>query len=232
MGLTRKIILAGAVGVISVLATHNSTASTDSNWNSRPTWAASDSSSENTSRRRSNSYELSSRNNITPFSPGSHNVALDLGQVFLMADLGSRYSDNIGLRAHYTYGVSDLFAFDANMGYSSHSDGKFSMFTLLSGLRTNLSWYDKVIPYVVFGLGFYKPSYDSGPNESPSSISPILFGVHLGPGIDLELTKQFFFGASLTFHDVFGGKRLASNGQTIDVGGTFATFFLRVGTTF
>jgi hypothetical protein len=228
MSLTSKIIFVGALGVVNVFANHNSLAATDSDWNSRPAWAATD----NSNTRRQANYDLGNSRGISPFAPGSHNIALDLGQVFLMADLGGRYSDNIGLKAHYTYGVSDLFAFDASMGYSSHSDGKFSMFTMLTGLRTNLSWYDKVIPYLVFGLGFYKPSFDLGEGTNISSLSPILFGVHLGPGVDLELTKQFFFGASLTFHDVFGGKRVASNNQAVDVGGTFTTFFLRVGTTF
>jgi hypothetical protein len=231
MNLTSKMILVGAVGVVSILASHNSSAATDSEWNSRPAWAANENSNYQSNTRRN--YDLGGRS-TSPFAPGSHNVALDLGQVFLMADLGSRYADNIGFQAHYNYGVSDLFAFDASMGYSSHSDGKYSMFTLLSGMRTNLSWYDKVIPYLVFGLGFYKPAFELGSlgTSNYGSISPILFGIHLGPGVDLELTKQFFFGASLTFHDVFGGKRLASNGDSVDVGGTYTTFFLRVGTTF
>ena len=106
------------------------------------------------------------------------------------------------------------------------------MTTMLTGLRTNLSWYDKVIPYVVFGLGFYKPSYSFMNAGLSRSLSPVLFGVHLGPGVDLELTKQLFFGAGLTFHDVFGAKRLTPGGTPLDVGGTFTSFFLHAGVTF
>ena len=167
------------------------------------------------------------RDNISPFSPDSHNVAVDIGQVFLMGDLG-KYTDNIGFRGHYTYGVSELFAFDASLGYSSHSDGSFSMITALSGLRMNFAWYDRVIPYAVFGMGFYRPNYKITAAES---ISPLLFGLHLGPGVDLQLSREMFFGAALTFHDMFGTTRLATTGP-VEVGGTFTTFLVHAGMTF
>jgi hypothetical protein len=179
---------------------------------------------------------MESRSNISPFAPGSNNLALDVGQVFLMGDLGNSYSDSIGTQLHYTYGASDLFGFDASLGYSDHSDGKFSMTTLLAGLRTNLAWYDKVVPYLVFGLGFYRPSYQvavkSGGDNGFASMSPILFGVHLGPGVDLELTRQIFFGASLIFHDAFGGNRVNPAGALAPVGGTFTSFYLHAGAAF
>jgi hypothetical protein len=59
----------------------------------------------------------------------------------------------------------------------------------------------------------------------------VLFGVHLGPGVDLELTKQLFFGAALTFHDMFGTTRMTQAGEK-EVGGTYTSFFLRAGVTF
>ena len=159
-----------------------------------------------------------------------------MGQVFLMGDWGNRYSDSIGTQIHYTYGVSDLFGFDSSLGYSDHADGKFSMTTLLTGLRTNLSWYDKVVPYGIFGMGFYKPNYNITPSGgvitgSTTSVSPLLFGVHLGPGVDLALTKQVFFGASLTFNDIFGNTQMVNN-QPFNVGGTFTTFLVHAGVTF
>jgi hypothetical protein len=166
-------------------------------------------------------------------------MAIDVGQVFLMGDLGNRYDDSIGGQIHYTYGVSDLFGFDVSAGYSGHSAGDFSMTTLLAGLRTNLSWYDKVIPYLVFGLGFYRPSFTQrtliagpGTDATATTLAPVLFGVHLGPGVDLELSKQLYFGAALTFHDVFGSTRNQTTGIQQDVGGTYASFLLHVGTTF
>lgn len=228
-----------AVALCLVILTSGSTASANPSWSREPSWA---SSSQPAAAARKATLSRDDRYPVSPFSPGSQNIALDVGQVFLMGDLSSQYSDNIGSRLHYTYGVSEIFAFDASVGYSEHSDGKFSMATLLTGLRTNLSWYDRVIPYVTFGLGFYKPSYNeytttTGNSSaklsaaSGTSISPLLFGIHLGPGIDLEITDQLFFGAALTFHDVFGTQKNTPIGP-LDVGGTFTSFLIHAGVTF
>lgn len=201
----------------------------------RSGWQQSSWGADNESAARRSALNAGSSQQVAPFTPGSNNFAVDVGQVFLMGDLGANYSDNIGAQLHYTYGVSDLFGFDASFGYSEHSDGKFSMATLLGGLRTNLAWYDKVVPYVVFGLGFYRPSYQqtlgSGANTTISTVSPVLFGVHLGPGVDLEITRQIFFGAAITFHDVFGTTKPSPTGP-ISVGGTFTSFLLHAGFTF
>ena len=202
-------------------------ASADTRWNTQPSWSAQEpSQTPHKALKREASYV---NPNLSPFAPGSNNLALDLGQVFLMGDLGKNYNDSLGAQLHYTYGVSDIFGFDSSLGYSNHSNGKFSMTTALAGLRTNLTWYDKVVPYVVFGLGFYRPSYQIDPN---ASVSPMVFGVHLGPGISLEMTKQLFFGASLTFHDIFGTTTTTADGKLWDIGGTFTSFYLNVGVTF
>ena len=201
-------------------------ASTGSRWSQQPSWASSE---PDAPSKKSILREPNYGKNLAPFLPGTNNLAIDIGQVFLMGDLSSRYSDSLGTQIHYTYGVSDIFGFDSSFGYSSHADGKFSMTTLLAGLRTNLAWYDKVVPYVVFGLGFYRPSYEL---DLLNSVSPVLFGVHLGPGVSLEVTKQLFFGASLTFHDMFGTSKLLEDKTRLDVGGTYTTFFLNAGVTF
>jgi hypothetical protein len=202
-------------------------------WQDQPRWAADQNSPSTPARKNSYSRDIGQR--VFPFAPGSNNLALDVGQVFLMGDLGANYSDSIGSQLHYTFGVSDVFAFDSSIGYSDHSDGKFSMTTAVAGLRTNLAWYDKVVPYAVLGLGFYRPSYQIndtvGGQNVVNSVSPLLFGVHLGPGVDLELTRQLYFGAALTFHDVFSSSRAVSKGS-ISVGGTFMSFLLHAGVTF
>ena len=203
---------------------------------SHSSWSSVDDSNHRISRTQEINREVS------PFSPGSNNLALDLGQVFLIGDLG-KYSDSIGSQLHYTYGVSDLFGFDSGLGYSEHSDGKFSMLSLTPGLRLNMSWYDKVVPYAIFGLGFYKPSYPDNTTATPggstttslsasSSISAVLFGVHLGPGIDLELNKNLFFGAALTFHNMFGTNKMRANATLLALGGTYTSFFVHIGATF
>ncbi|MCC7442340.1 MAG: hypothetical protein IT285_11945 [Bdellovibrionales bacterium] len=197
-------------------------------WSSTPSWATAQSNASRRGRPSSSPYSDSDRPSA-PFTPGSNNLALHVGQVFLMGELADHYTDSIGTQLHYTYGVSDMFGFNASLGFSDHSDGEYSVATMLAGLRTNLSWYDKVVPYLVFGLGFYKPSYKL---TADNSMSPVLFGLHLGPGVDLQLTDQFFFGAALTFHDVFGTTRTDSKGNLRDVGGTFTSFLLHAGVSF
>ena len=180
---------------------------------------------------------------LSPFAAGSNNISLDLGQIFLIGDM-AKYSDSIGSQLHYSYGVSQLFSFDSSFGYSQHSNGQLSLLTLVSGLRMNMSWYDKVVPYGVFGLGFYKPNYknplasESNSSSSTStstsnpSLSSILFGVHLGAGVDLALSRNLFFGASLTLHNMFGTSTVLSNGSIFGLGGTYASFLLHIGATF
>ncbi len=196
-----------------------------SSWSQKPAWA--NNPSEPSATRRSSTSAREPKYNLAPFAPETNNVALAVGQTFLMGDL-SRYSDSIGTEVQYTYGVSEMFGFNAALGYSNHSDGKYSQTMLLTGLRTNLSWYDRVVPYAIVGLGFYKPRVVF---DDQTSVSPVVFGLHLGPGIDLQLTDQLFFGAGLTFHDLFGTTETTPKGQ-INVGGTYTTFLVHAGVAF
>ena len=211
-------------------------ASTGSSWIQKPSWAA-----EGTSAVHHTPKEVERISDVSPFSPGSHNLGLDLGQIFLMGDL-TKFSDCIGSQLHYTYGTSDLFGLDTSIGYSEHSDGKYSIASLLTGLRVNMTWYDKVVPYALVGLGFYKPNYKDlsnavGATASSAladlpSISPFLFGIHFGPGVDLQVSRNLFFGAALTIHNMFGTSKTFANGTPLMVGGIYTSFFLHGGITF
>ncbi|MBU6375222.1 MAG: hypothetical protein KGQ59_04450 [Bdellovibrionales bacterium] len=204
-------------------------------WSKTPSWARNETPQEHAdaaeemapvTRNRKPAASMRSSSRISPFAPGSNNLSLDVGQVFLMGSLGDRYTDSIGTRLHYTYGVSDIFAFDSSFGYSGHSEGGLSLSSLLAGLRCNLAWYDKVIPHAVFGLGFYRPSYKE------SDYSTVLFGVHVGAGVNLELTQSLFFGASMTLHDSFGTDKPLTSGGALPVGGSYTSFFLNAGVSF
>jgi hypothetical protein len=206
-----------------------------SSWNDQPSWQSGQptpSGSAPYQNSPTSHKKIQQDDNLSPFSPGSNNVAIDVGQVFLMGDLGNKYSDSIGEQVHYTYGVSELFGFDSSLGYSSHSNGDFSMVTALTGMRLNLSYYDKIVPYFIGGLGFYKPTYTVPGTGGPSTTaSSVLFGLHVGAGVDLELTRSLFFGAALTLHDVFGSDQTVSTTQ-VAMGGSFASFLIHAGVTF
>ena len=209
-------------------APETSSWSSSKNYPSYPA-TTSDSDSYSSRGRNSSSYKSKRQNdNLQPFAPGTHNLSLELGQAFLMGNLSSKYSDSIMYQAHYTYGVSDIFGFESSLGYSDHSDGQFNMTSLVSGLRTNFAYFDRVVPYGILGLGFYRPSMQV---TATNSVSAMLFGLHLGGGVSLLLSKEMFFGAGVTFHDVFGTSVQTSAGN-VDLGGTFTTFLLHVGYSF
>jgi len=165
------------------------------------------------------------KRDLTPFTPDSNNVSLDIGQNFLV---GSDYQDSIGLQASYTYGVSDLLAFNTSLGFSSHSEGKYSKLHLLVGPRLNLASYDRIIPYINAGLGFYRANRDL---NQMNSISGMMFGIHTGAGADLQLTRETYFGAALTYHQLFGTNKDTSIGP-IDLASNYFTFMAHVGYTF
>lgn len=159
-----------------------------------------------------------------------------------------KYDDSIGFSLGYNYGVSELFGFDARISYSGHELASFKklpntagigvgLLSAVTGLRINLNWYDRVIPNGVVGLGFYRPSFSFEPLTAASekiSVSTLLFGIHIGGGVDLQLSDQLYFGALLTFHDMLNSvvpNPLDSN-LRLDLGGTFTSMLVRVGYTF
>lgn len=211
--------------LVLVMLGRESSAEPASAWSQTPSWTQPQQYSGNSTQRKNKQERAERKSNVTPFAPGSHNFGFEMGQAFLMGDLGDRYSGALRYQLHYTYGVSEVFAFESSIGYSSHSDGQFSMTNLNLGVRTNFTWFDRIIPYASVGLGFYRPSVQITPT---TSLSPVLFGLHLGPGVDLQLTDKLFFGTSITFNDVFGTTKETAKGP-IDVGGTFTTFLLHAG---
>ena len=177
----------------------------------------------------------------SPFSPGTHNLALSVGQVFLMGDLSSRYENALGTELHYTYGVSDLFSFESNFGYSSHSGqvngATASLLHLATGIRTNLIYFDQLVPYFSAGLGFYNLSETRSidgktPNGATFDVSGLLFGLQLGGGAELLLSNNIFFGAGLTYNTMFAATKKASNNNLVSMGGSLISFLVHVGFTF
>jgi opacity protein-like surface antigen len=162
---------------------------------------------------------------LAPFTPNSNNVSLDIGQNFLV---GSEYEDSIGMQGTYTYGVSRLLAFSTSLGYSSHSNGAFSKLALTVGPRLNLTTYDRIIPYITGGLGFHRSNRSLG---EVNSISGTMFGIALGGGADLQLTRETFFGAAMTYNQLFGTTKQTTIGP-IDIASNYLTFMAHVGYTF
>jgi len=220
---------------LSLVSASRAQAEESQRWSKNPGWAQGTGDIQTPERQVKAPVhdQVEYRSKITPFSPGSNNLSLDVGQVFLFGDLGNGYSDAIGFRLHNVYAVSDMFGLDTSLEYSSHgpasTDGNFSISNLNFGLRTNVAWIDKAIPYVTFGLGFFRPAYGQ---PDGSTLDAVLFGLQMGGGINLEVSKALFFGASLNFHDMFGTKKRNSSGALQDVDGSFASFLVSAGVSF
>jgi hypothetical protein len=167
--------------------------------------------------------------NSTPFSPGTHNLSVGVGQVFLLGSLSNHYENSIGPELHYTYGVSDLFSFQSNFGYHSHSSGALSIWNLSGGLRANLAYFDSLVPFATVGLGFYFPSYTLSNN---ATVSALLYGMQFGTGIDLLISRRVFFGAKATYNSMFDSSKQASDGTSHSLGGAFLSFMIHAGLTF
>lgn len=180
------------------------------------------------SRETSNSTKISTGRG--PLAPGTHNLSLGVGQVFLMSKISNTEFDNaIGTELHYTYGVSELFSFESNFGYSSHSNGNLSMWHLAAGVRTNLVYFDQLVPFATLGLGFYDPSTTL---QSGATLSGLLFGAQLGGGVELLLSDSVFFGARLTLHNMFEASKKDSTGATQNLGGSYLSFLVHAGISF
>src|SRR6185437_8793963 len=88
--ITSFIIMGISSFAMAMAASRAARASDD--WNETPSWAAPTDDSYGVQHKYVNQKQL----HLSPFSPGSHNLAIDLGQVFLMGDLSHNYSDAIG----------------------------------------------------------------------------------------------------------------------------------------
>jgi len=122
-----------------------------------------------------------------------------------------------------------LFSFEGNFGYSSHSSGRLSMWRLVPGVRTNLVYFDKLVPFASLGLGFFHPSATL---SNGATLSSLLFGLQAGAGVELLLSERFFFGSRLTFHKMFGSTQDGPNNTKVSLGGSFVSFLVHAGITF
>ena len=186
-------------------------------------------SSRDANRNESSPQSRKFSEDLSPLAPGTHNLSIGVGQIFLMGNLSTNFENSLGTQVHYTYGVSDMFSFESDFGYSSHSNGNFSLVNLDAALRTNLVYFDQLVPFASIGLGFYHPSEILSNN---ATLSALLFGMELGGGVDLLLSKKVFFGTRLNYHNMFDSTKVASNGVSLPIGGSFVSFMIHAGVTF
>lgn len=136
----------------------------------------------------------------------SHSIGIGLGQTFLLGDFGDNGEDKIAADLLYAYKASHSFDFYANFHTSAHKlrETKSTITGLALGIRGRAYQFDAFAPFIVAGLGFYQPKVkryvDTTLLESEEKIT---FGVHVGGGADLQLSRRVSVGVMGHYHNPF-----------------------------
>src|SRR3989338_46314 len=85
---------------------------------------------------------------------GSHAAGLQFGQVWPAGKIGEGVDGSIAPGLFYEFSASQIFALQVNLTRSSHND-RLSVFTTAAGIRANLTFFDRLVPYAAGGVGLY-----------------------------------------------------------------------------
>lgn len=135
-----------------------------------------------------------------------HSLGIGLGQTFLLGDFGDNGEDKITADLLYAYKASHSFDFYANFHTSTHKlrSTESTITGLALGIRGRAYQFDAFAPYAIAGLGFYQPSLKRYVNSVLTETEDkIIFGVHLGAGADLQLSRRMSVGVVAHYHNPF-----------------------------
>ncbi len=145
-----------------------------------------------------------------PSAPSSelnrHSVGLGIGQTFLFGEFKDSGEDSITADLFYTYSASYSFDMFANLHYSKHSFGKsyVQLPGLVAGIKAKMFQFDSFSPYILGGLGFYRPKIKRPiDGEMVTSDAKITFGYNFGAGADLRLNEHYAVGLLAQLHNPF-----------------------------
>ncbi len=168
----------------------------------------------NETKTKSNNSTKANQSEFTfkPIQPGlkQHSLGLGVGQTFLRSDFNDYGEDKITFDFFYNYSASYSFDFLANLHYTSHKyqNTKTELKGMALGIKGKLYQFDAFAPFILGGFGFYGPQvtpYVNGVHRE--SDSKLVFGVHVGTGVDLQLNDSVSVGALFHFHDPFDVKQ-------------------------
>ncbi|MBL6990760.1 MAG: outer membrane beta-barrel protein [Bacteriovoracaceae bacterium] len=146
-----------------------------------------------------------------PDGTRKHSVGLGVGQTVLLGDFRHVAVDSITFDVIYSYSASHSFDMIANLHYSKHSfkSGYVKLPALVVGIKARLFHLDSFSPFVVGGLGFYRPRLrrEIGSQGWVTSTARITFGFHFGGGVDLKLNEHYTIGVLGQYHDPFDVKQ-------------------------
>lgn len=135
-----------------------------------------------------------------------HALGVGLGQTFLMGSYEEKGDDKITGDLFYSYSASYSFDLLLNLHSSTHSyrDKKVWLRGLTMGIKGRSYEFDAFSPFVVGGLGFYRPQISQ---DGKSSDVKNTFGMNLGAGMDLRLNSIVTVGLMTQYHLPFEVKQ-------------------------
>ncbi len=146
----------------------------------------------------------------TPGIVNVHSIGIGLGETFLMGEFEDYGDDRISLDLFYAYSASYSFDVVANVHYSEHKlrRNKVKLPGLTFAIKGKIFQFDSFAPYVIGGLGFYRPKVtrlvDGAYFESEGKAT---FGYNLGAGADLRLNRNVLVGILGQIHNPFDVKQ-------------------------
>lgn len=135
-----------------------------------------------------------------------HYLGIGVGQTFLFSDFKDNGEDKITGDIFYEFSASHSFDAYANFHYSKHEyrDRYTKIMGLNLGVKGKLFQFDAFSPYVLGGLGFYRPEMRRLVSGSlQNSEAKLTFGFTFGAGVDLKLSDHYKVGALFQFHNPF-----------------------------
>lgn len=157
-----------------------------------------------------------------------HSLSLSVGQIWSAGNLSRDASSTVGSGILYEYAASDVFSMQAGLRRSEHQE-RLGILATTIGIRSNLVYYDQLVPYAFFGAGFY---FASSPPEGDNRVNSTHFGINFGVGADLELNHKFFLGLLLSIDNLFSDRAKTPDGQEMRLTGRFSSLLLRFGFNF
>lgn len=135
-----------------------------------------------------------------------HAIGAGLGQTFLMGSFEKKGDNKITADFYYSYTASYSFDLLINLHSSSHSyqSKKVNLQGLAMGIKARSYEFDAFSPFLLGGLGFYRPQIAR--NGEYSEIKNT-FGANFGAGIDLRLNNKVVVGLIGHYHLPFEVKQ-------------------------
>ena len=135
-----------------------------------------------------------------------HSLGLGLGQTFLMGSFEEKGDDKITGDLLYAYSASYSFDLLINLHSSTHSyrDKRVWLRGLTMSIKARSYEFDAFSPFLVGGLGFYRPQIYKNDQKS---VEKSTFGMNLGAGMDLRLNNRVTVGLMTQYHLPFEVKQ-------------------------